>query len=189
MKINNVELIITVSITEKWPCLCSVLITFLANVYRTKLWPVQQGRKRTQKVHARRHRHRHTHTSTYTYTQTHTNTHEMRGTSEPLVNKRYPMGEAFIICLYNREDFTLYALSSYVLALDLYERLIVRALRLIQHLCCAGRTELAAAGAAHKLLRFYKQTKLAKAAASIKPIEAWIRSNGLDTAKLANTGW
>ena len=66
----------------------------------------------------------------------------------------------------------LYALSSYVFALGPYERLIVQPLRLIQHLCCADRTELAAAGVAHKLHRLYKQTKLAKTAASMKPIEA-----------------
>jgi hypothetical protein len=78
----------------------------------------------------------------------------------------------FIICLYYREDFTLYAISSCFLALGLSKRLIaIRPLRLIQP-CCAGRIELAAAGAAHKLLTLYKQTKLAKAAASIKPIEA-----------------
>lgn len=104
-----------------------------------------------------------TRTLAHTHIQTHTRN---RVTSEPLVNKRYPMGEAFVICLYNRADFTLYLFSSCVLALGLYERLIVRPLRLIQHLCCAGRTELEAAGAAHKLLRLYKQTKLAKAAAN-----------------------
>ena len=65
------------------------------------------------------------------------------------------MGDAFIICLYNGEDFTLYALSSYSLALGLYERLIVRPLQIIQHLCCAGRTDFAVAGAAHKLLRLW----------------------------------
>ena len=35
------------------------------------------------------------------------------------------MGEAFIICPYNKEDFTLYVLNSYFLALGIYERLIV----------------------------------------------------------------
>ena len=84
--------------------MCSVLITFLVHVYGTKLWPVQQGQKRTQKLHAHRHRHTHihihqnTHTHTRTHTHTHTRTHEKRGTSELLVNKRYPMGETFIIC-------------------------------------------------------------------------------------------
>jgi len=65
----------------------------------------------------------------------------------------------FIICLYNREDFTLCALSSCFLALGLSKGLIViTPLRLIQHLCCAGRTELAAAGTAHKLLTLYRQS-------------------------------
>jgi hypothetical protein len=96
--VNNVEPKTGVAITEKWRCLCSVLITFLVHVYGTKHWPVQQARKRTKRS---------------TCAHAHTHTHEKRGTSETLINKRYPMGEAFIICLYKSGDSKLYLLSSY----------------------------------------------------------------------------
>jgi len=84
------------------------------------------------------------------------------------------MGEAFIICLHNGQQGRFYVVRNQQLLFGIRHlgtpyRATIKTYP-APVLC--GSTEPAAAGAVHKHLRLYKQTKLAKAAASIKLIEA-----------------